>query len=162
MNQTASYLLKVLEKELSKKRLDKFTMADLIRSSGVKRSTIYYYFGDLNEVYDAYLENLLTRRIVLTNINEQISELVYFISNKEILCLNLYNLTKAQVRRNHFLKLLSESFQQFDLCSEEQGTYLVGGFLFILINWFDTELDEHNRIILKQLLDYVEFVRTRK
>jgi len=160
LNQTANYLLRVLEKELSKKKLDKFTMADLIRCSGVKRSTIYYYFGDLNEVYDAYLENLLTKRIVMTNINEQISELVYFISTKEILCLNLYHLTKAQVRRNYFLKILNESFQQFDLCSEEQGIYLVGGFLFILMNWFDTGLDEHDRIILKQLMDYIEFVRT--
>ncbi|MFC6323009.1 TetR family transcriptional regulator [Companilactobacillus baiquanensis] len=161
MKKTVKYLLEVLEDQLSQKLISKYTMTDLIRSSGVKRGTIYYHFEDLNDVFDVYLETLITDRINVGSVDDQVKELINFISSKRILCLNLYRLVKTQKRRAYFLEVLNRSFQQYDLCNKEQGSYLVGGFLFILIEWFDNDLRESEQVILKKLLNYIEFVSVR-
>lgn len=159
MNKTANYLLEVLGNQLSKKLVYKYTMTDLIRSSGVKRGTIYYHFDDLNDVFDSYIETLLAKRLVMESMDEQVYELVDFISTEKILCLNLYHLMKTKIRRTYFLNLLKKSFQQFELCNEEQGSYLVGGFLFILMDWLDDGLKEPKEVILVKLFNYIELVR---
>lgn len=160
MKHTAKYLLEVLEDQLSQKKVDKFTMADLIRSSGVKRGTIYYHFSDLNDVYDTYIENLLSKQ-TMNSLDEQINELVNFIYSEKTLCLNLYKLTWTKLRRTHLLNILNKSFQQYGLCNEEQGSYLVGGFLFILVDWFDNDLRDSNEEVSRKLLSYIEFIKEK-
>ena len=65
------------------------------------------------------------------------------------------------MRRTHLLNILNKSFQQYGLCNEEQGSYLVGGFLFILIDWFDSDLRDSSEDVSKKLLNYIEFIREK-
>lgn len=159
MNSTVTYLMHVLEDELSKKQIAKFTITDLTRVSKLSRSTIYYYFEDLDSVYRVFVQRFIVKKIISQNstFEDFVKEVLDYISENRTLSMNLYRLTlKSNSRRYFLIDLTNQSFSQYkahDFQKREEN-YMLAGFLYIFLFWFESGLQSDQSQILQQILDY--------
>ncbi|MFD1472927.1 TetR-like C-terminal domain-containing protein [Companilactobacillus mishanensis] len=131
----------------------------------MSRSTIYYHFDCIEDIYLYLFENTVIRKVMLecTNYDEVIVSTIDYILANKILCLNLYHLTTLMNRQDYLLGILSASFHRFELPLNTPlltENYLMGGFLFVMTTWLDGKMVTDKKIVIQQLHDYGNIVKT--
>lgn len=157
MKQTATLLIQTVYKELSKGRVDNFTIVELAKCAGVNRGTIYYNFETIENIYQEVFEKIILKEIT-TNSNsfeDLIKNFIEYVNNNKIFCLNLYYQTAFTLRHANVIDLLNDLLVKY---TDEQEaivkTELITGYIGIIEGWFNTELLIDSYIIQKQLLKY--------
>ena len=95
MSLTKKHLIETTYREFSSRRIDKFTLVELAQKATVSRSTIYNNFGGLEFVYKDLVEKIILEEITrdCRSYEEWIKNLVAYIYDNKLLCLNLYRQT---------------------------------------------------------------------
>lgn len=157
MRTTVDHIIQTVYQELSSQRVEKFRMADLIMKSKVSKNTIYYYFDDLEDVYKESFERLILQKITheATTFDEMVLNLVTFIANHKIFCLNFYELTSATKNRGrYFEQILNEHLPKYNIKNVSTNLHLAAGIANILRRWFEDNLKTDLAVIIKEVRQY--------
>ncbi|WP_099974474.1 TetR/AcrR family transcriptional regulator [Lactobacillus terrae] len=163
MNLTREYLLDIVEKELSDNLRDKFTITELVNISDLSRSTVYYHFESLEEVYKSLFNERILPNIIVKNLSLRpiVEGLIDYIVNNKKICLNVYRLTSDMNRRDYIISLVNQAFYKYELGEDKINShrrYLIGGFVFILYSWFEDNLSTDSVDIKKQVHSFFEML----
>ena len=96
--------------EFSSRRIEKFTLVELSQKATVCRSTIYNNFGSLEYVYKDLIEKVILKEITrdCQSYEELIKNLVTYIYDNKMLCLNLYRQTVPFINQEHVHRQIME------------------------------------------------------
>jgi len=161
MNVTVDHLIQTIHKELSSRQVERFTMTDLIKVSNVTRSTVYYYFESIDDLYMATFQELIMNRAIQesTSFEDFIFKFVSNIADNKLFCLNFYRLTKMIHRRNFLISNLNKQLLRFELITTDGPIHIIGGFCFIIIDWFDNNLEVDREVIIEELYLYKQMIQ---
>ena len=151
----------VAKRELSKQKLDKFTTTDLIRTSNVSRSTVYYHFRNgINDVYKDTFQNNLIKPIISEAITWQdvLNIGINHIYENGMLYNNLYRFAAIGSRRmfindriGHIVNTVLD--REIDYLNDEnlKLDIFIGGVIYQITLWIETEYKEHPNQLIKRL-----------
>jgi len=161
MNVTVDHLIQIIHRELSSHRIERFTMTDLIRLSKVTRGTVYNYFESIDDLYIAAFQRLIMDKATedSDSFEDFIYELVTNISENKTFSLNFYRLTKMMHKRGFLINNLNKQLLRFNMKQDNDRIYVVSGFCFILINWFDADLRNDKDTIIEELNYYSQMIK---
>ncbi|AKP02284.1 hypothetical protein ABB44_00745 [Companilactobacillus farciminis] len=110
MSLTKQHLIETIYQEFSSRRIEKFTLVELSQKATVCRSTIYNNFGSLEYVYKDLIEKVILKEITrdCQSYEELIKNLVTYIYDNKMLCLNLYRQTVPFINQEHVHRQIME------------------------------------------------------
>ncbi|KRL67648.1 TetR-like C-terminal domain-containing protein [Companilactobacillus versmoldensis] len=166
-NLTLQYLIDILEAELSSKIIPKFTMTQLMKTSGKSRSTIYYHFAFIDDAYKYYFEKRLLKEIAsgCHCYNDVVVSFVDTIIANKNLCLNLYNLSDFLHHPDYLLDLFTRAFNDHEIPEHKLSLsqkHLLSGIVFLVKRWFDQGLKTKREEMITQLIEHGDLVKTYK
>jgi len=161
MNLTVDHLINVFCTELSSQRVKRFTMSNLIRASEYHKSTVYRYFRDIDHLQRVTYQILFIDEIMLKSdsFEELIENLVTYISENKVLCLNLYYLIGTTNSPEYIIKSLQDQISRFDIGNDIERFYMLSGFIRTISSWFKDELKLDKEIIITELLMYKHLIQ---
>lgn len=151
MNLTVDHLTQTVYQEFSKRKINKFTMIELARIAQLSRSTIYYYFEDMNQIYKSVFNNIVLADITRNcqSSDDFLERTINYIALHKTFCLNLYYKT-ALVRSNqHAINLLDEQLSRFDQGSNNYNAIAI--YICTIDDWFKDDLARDKSQILNDL-----------
>ncbi|MQS76822.1 TetR/AcrR family transcriptional regulator [Companilactobacillus halodurans] len=156
MRLASKHLIQTVYQELSAKRIKRFTLTSLSKSSGVSRGTIYYYFDCIDDVYKEVFNQIILQEVLQNSqsFEDLISEFISFISENKTFCLNLYYLTRDLNRKNYLIKIFNEQLSEYKNEITLPNHFIVGGFIHVLTMWFESNLELETRLVIEQLQTY--------
>lgn len=161
MNLTIDSLVNSIYKELSTRRVNRFTMTDLMKASSVSRGTIYYYFNNIEDIYTAAFEKNILNRVIeeSDSFTSFINKFISYIYENKTFSLNFYHLTEIKIRKEFLIEIFNNQLLRFKININPKNLYVVSGFCFIIINCFDHDLELEQGLINKEIELYSQMLR---
>lgn len=169
---TKNHISKTIVQEFSKNKYTSFTIQDLSKIANLARSTVYYQFSSLSDVYRYILEENIMKKVFNDSKSWQnvVDFIVDYITENPNLCTNLYNQTLEAKRYEYCQKQIYNvickyngyytmfySFEELEIYNQELE-YMVDGFIFTLEHWFKNNLDDDPNNVKKRMCGYLEVV----
>lgn len=154
MNLTVNHLTQTVFNEFSRRKINKFSIKELSRTANLSRSTIYYYFEDINQVYKEVFYNIVLKEITdgCTSTDDFIKRTVNYIEEHKNFCLNLYYLTSLWRNHQHAINLLSEILPEIEGYEESNNYNAITSYICTIDDWFKEDLSRSKEVILGDLL----------
>ncbi|KRK91564.1 TetR/AcrR family transcriptional regulator [Companilactobacillus futsaii] len=163
MSLTKQHLIETIYQEFSSRRIKKFTLVELSQKATVSRSTIYNNFGSLEYVYKDLIEKVILKEITrdCQSYEELINNLVAYIYNNKMLCLNLYRQTVPFIDQEHIYRQIMEDFSQILIQYNHEkviSKVAMEAFILMLRKQFDNNLKANQIEMTEILVKYEHFL----
>lgn len=163
MSLTKKHLIETTYREFSSRRIDKFTLVELAQKATVSRSTIYNNFGGLEFVYKDLVEKIILEEITrdCRSYEEWIKNLVAYIYDNKLLCLNLYRQTMPFINQEHVHRRIMENFGKILVQYNQEkmiSKVALDAFILMLKKQFDNNLKTNRLEMTEALVKYGHFL----
>lgn len=163
MSLTKKHLIETTYREFSSRRIDKFTLVELAQKATVSRSTIYNNFGSLEYVYKDLIEKIILKEITrgCQSYEELIKNLVTYIYDNKMLCLNLYRQTIPFINQEHVHRQIIEDFSKILIQynqEKEVSNVAMDALILMLKKQFDNNLRTNQIEMTEILVKYGHFL----
>jgi probable dihydroxyacetone kinase regulator len=178
---TKNALAASLKKLLSKKRLNKITVADVAEDCAVNRQTFYYHFRDIYAlvewIYTNEAEGILDGKKSYTNWRQGFSRVFQYILDNKTFVLNTYNsLSREHLERYLYhvvYSLLYDAVKEMAASKHSRGSSLREndarfianfykyGFVGLALDWIGAGMEDPPEIIVNQLSTLMQGVFAR-
>jgi probable dihydroxyacetone kinase regulator len=165
---TKNALAASLKKLLSKKRLNKITVADIAEDCAVNRQTFYYHFRDVYAlvewIYTNEAEGILDGKKSYTNWRQGFSRVLRYILDNKAFVLNTYNsLSREHLERYLYhavYRLLYDAVKEMAasgvvVLREDDARFIANfykyGFVGLGLDWIGAGMEEPPEIIVTKL-----------
>ncbi len=167
VQRTQQHLVFTIKSELSTKLRDRYTLTDLNKASRVSRSTIYYHFEDIDDIYRHYFEKEMIPEIIKNcrTFDDLIVSGVDYILQHRVRCLNIFNLAEFLHRQNYFLDMFADAFNDHEIPFnklDQTQKHLMSGVIYILRCWFEEKLRTDRDEIISQLHEQGQVLKRYK
>ncbi|MGR3741554.1 TetR/AcrR family transcriptional regulator [Companilactobacillus sp. DQM5] len=166
--ETQKYILEVLSRELSKENVERITVKKLSQIANVSRSTLYFQFSSLNEIYSHLInKKIFDEALKKECCSELIDNLIEGFENNKNICKNLFLFTRSNIRQkflydriyNYFINnckcIKQENFNEFEKEMSLLTEYLIFNFELLL----NEEVDFDQQDFGKQSRNYISYLK---
>lgn len=152
MNLTVRHIEETLFKEFSKRKVYKYSIRELSEATKFHRSTIYYYFDDINHIYKSVFEDFILEEIVrdCNSIEEFVKRTINYIATHKNLCLNLYYLTATPRCHQDAINVLNEILPKLRV--DPNGHNSMTDYILTVDDWFKGNLSRSKDDLINELL----------
>lgn len=169
---TKKHISKMLTEEFSVKEYNSFSIKEISKISNLARSTVYYQFSSLSDVYRYLLEENIMRKTFdnAKSWQDVVNLIIDYIDNNKKLCINLYNHTSKDKRyeycQNQIFNIINRyngcytiyySYEELKIYNQELD-YMIDVFIFTLERWLDCGLRDEAVNIKKKMYGYLEII----
>lgn len=163
MSLTKKHLIETIYQEFSSRRIEKFTLVELSQKATVCRSTIYNNFGGLEYVYKDLIEKIILKEITrdCQSYEELIKNLVTYIYDNKMLCLNLYHQIVPFINQEHVHRQIVEDFGKVLIQYNQEkviSKVALDAFILMLKKQFDNNLRTNQIEMIEILVKYGHFL----
>ncbi len=168
IRRTKQNIRNALFRILEQKSLDQVTVSEIVRTADINRSTFYFYYEDINDLFQQTEQEIFdtfTREVVATDAKfESKEEFIAYLTRYLDFCRENYIVCKfvtsnrcnndlADKIREQLQKTIPNSRRIYDEKDPRQylTTFAISAFLFSILEW----MDDGMRIETKEMAEFL-------